>query len=133
MYQARLSRIKERLFDKEFVTKKEWWGGDKTILSCDEVKSLPLIIRKALAIEYTMSYMPAELRPDELIVGMRTQGSAGTGRVMPTYALPEEEEAAAKYSFSSQSAFGHYPARFQTIVEKGIVGICAEIDEALEK
>lgn len=133
MYQARLSRIKERLFDKEFVTKKEWWGGDKTILSCDEVKSLPLIIRKALAIEYTMSYMPAELRPDELIVGMRTQGSAGTGRVMPTYALPEEEEVAAKYSFSSHSAFGHYPARFQTIVEKGIVGICAEIDEALEK
>lgn len=131
MSSNRMKNIKQRLFDKEYVCKKEWWGYDKSIFSCEEVKEYPLVIRKALAIEYTMRYMPAEIKPDELIVGMRTQGSAGLGRVMPEYALPEEEDAAAKYSFSSQSIWGHSPAKFQTIVDKGIAGICMEIDEKI--
>ena len=99
----RQEKIKQRLFEKEYVTKKTWWGEDKTILICDEVASEPLVMRKALAIEFTMRNMPIGLKPDEWIVGMRTPGSAGLGRTMPTYALPEEEAAAAKYSSSFRS------------------------------
>lgn len=133
----RQEKIKQRLFEKEYVTKKTWWGEDKTILICDEVASEPLVMRKALAIEFTMRNMPIGLKPDEWIVGMRTPGSAGLGRTMPTYALPEEEAAAAEYSFSSQSIWGHHPAKFETILTQGIVGIrselCIRINEELSK
>ena len=31
----RQERIKQRLFDKEYLTKQEWWGDDETILTSD--------------------------------------------------------------------------------------------------
>ena len=33
---SRQERIKQRLFDKEYLTKQEWWGDDETILTSDE-------------------------------------------------------------------------------------------------
>ena len=44
---TRNEKIKERLFNNEYFTKKEWWGGDKTILTSEEIKREPLIVRKA--------------------------------------------------------------------------------------
>ncbi len=38
---GRIERIKDRLWNKEFVTKKEWWGMDETILVNEEIKRSP--------------------------------------------------------------------------------------------
>ena len=74
---SRQERIKQRLFDKEYLTKQEWWGDGETILTSDEVRDLPLIVRKALAIRHVAAHMPIELKPDELIVGVPTMASVG--------------------------------------------------------
>ncbi|MFR1716784.1 MAG: pyruvate formate lyase family protein, partial [Butyricicoccus sp.] len=65
----RIERIKSRLFQKDYYTKIEWWGENETILTSDEIRAEPLVVRKALAIEHLLRHMPAELKPDELIVG----------------------------------------------------------------
>ena len=48
---TRAEKIKKRLFEVEYVTKKEWWGMNETILTNDAIKKEPLVVRKALGIE----------------------------------------------------------------------------------
>ena len=86
----RVQLIHDRLFNKDFMERKEWWGKDETILTTEEMKNLPLIIRKAIATEYTLRYMPIHINPDELIVGSLIMASQGGGREFPQYAFPEE-------------------------------------------
>ena len=86
---TRAEKIKKRLFEVEYVTKKEWWGMNETILTNDAIKKEPLVVRKALGIEYVMRNMPAEIKPDELIVGIATMAATGLGYEFPYYSLPE--------------------------------------------
>lgn len=81
----RIEKLKKRLFESDFLTKKEWWGENETILNDPEVIKKPIIIRKALAINHVARNMPIELREDELIVGKPTMASIGFGRCFPTY------------------------------------------------
>ena len=60
MNMTRRERIKNRLFNKEYLTKQEWWGDNETILTSEEVKQQPLIVRKALAIKHVAENMPIE-------------------------------------------------------------------------
>lgn len=46
-FMNRRERIKDRLFNKEFLAKQEWWGDEETILVSEEIRQLPLIVRKA--------------------------------------------------------------------------------------
>ena len=85
----RIEKIKERLFNREYVTRKSWWGEGETILVNEEVKSEPLIVRKSLAVLHVARNMPIEVKDDELIVGVPTMASVGFGKCFPSYALPE--------------------------------------------
>lgn len=78
---TRIERIKKRLYETEYYTKKEWWGEDKTILTNDSVKEEPLVVRKAMAKELVLTQMPIEIKDDELIVGIVAMNSIGGGRV----------------------------------------------------
>ena len=111
-------KLKTRLYEKDFVTKKAWWGEGETILTNETIKAKPIIVRKALAIEHVMKNMPIELMEYELIVGNPTMSSIGFGKIFPEFALPEEEEEAKKYGFSSMSTFGHVPIRYDRVVEQ---------------
>ena len=95
MFNLRLrEKLKTRLYEKDFVTKKAWWGEGETILTNETIKAKPIIVRKALAIEHVMKNMPIELMEYELIVGNPTMSSIGFGKIFPEFALPEEEEEA---------------------------------------
>lgn len=128
---SRQERIKQRLFDKEYLTKQEWWGDDETILTSDEVRGLPLIVRKALAIRHVAAHMPIELKPDELIVGVPTMASVGFGKCFPEYALPDELEDAARWGFTPKSVFGHHLLNYETVVRKGCSGVRREVMERI--
>ena len=86
---GRIESLKNRLYDVEFHTKKEWWGQNETILTSEEIKQESIVIRKALGKEYVMRNMRIEIKPDELIVGIANMNSVGFGRVFPDYALPQ--------------------------------------------
>ncbi len=112
------------------MKKKEWWGEGETILADENIKKKPLIIRKALAIEHVAKHMPVAVRPDELIVGVPTMASVGFGRCFPTYALPQEEERAAKCGYTVKSVAGHHPANYEKLLRLGLRGVREEIKEA---
>ena len=119
----RIEKLKKRLFESDFLTKKEWWGENETILNDPEVIKKPIIIRKALAINHVARNMPIELREDELIVGKPTMASIGFGRCFPTYTLPEEDARAKEHGLSYRNVFGHHPPSYEKILSKGLVGV----------
>ncbi len=129
----RIEKIKERLYNKEFFTKKEWWGQNETILTNEEVKKESIVVRKALAIKHTFANMPAEIKPDELIVGIVNMGSIGFGREFPDYALPKEKQKAAESSFTTKSVWGHHPPQYDKVLAIGLSGIKKEINENIFK
>ena len=64
--EARLERIKQRLF-QEYYKKKDWWGDDLSIFDDDPgLVSRPLVVRKALAVQKVCREMPIEVKDDEL-------------------------------------------------------------------
>ena len=124
---TRIDRIKDRLFNKEFITKKSWWGMEETILTEDEIKKEPLVVRKALGIQHVMNHMPIEIKEDELIIGICTMASTGLGYEFPDYALPEEKEEALKSCYTYKSVWGHHPGDYEKVLRLGLRGIREEI------
>ncbi len=129
----RIEKIKKRLFEVEYYTKKEWWGENATILTNDEVKKESIMIRKALATAYVCDYMPIELKADELIVGIAAMASIGFGKVFPDYALEEEKAKAALSCFTTKAPWGHHPPDYGMMLERGIKGIKEDIYGQIEK
>lgn len=130
---TRSERIKARLFDEDFMKKKEWWGDGETILTREEIKKKPLIIRKSLAVKYVAEHMPISVRPDELIAGVPTMASVGFGRCFPVYALPEEEARAAKCGYTVKSVAGHHPANYEKLLRLGLKGVREEIKDTQQE
>lgn len=128
---ARLERIKKRLFEKDFLEPKQWWGDEEDILTSEEIIRQPLIVRKALAIRHVAEHMPIGLKDDELIVGQPTMASVGFGKCFPKYTLPEEDAEAARYGFTPKSVFGHHLLNYETVLKKGVSGVRADILEKL--
>ncbi|MDY3250964.1 MAG: pyruvate formate lyase family protein [Candidatus Choladocola sp.] len=129
----RIDKIKDRLFNKEFVTKKPWWGMNETILTNEEVKKEPLVVRKALGIQYVMRNMPVEIKEDELIIGICTMASTGLGYEFPDYALPEEKEEALKSCYTYKSVWGHHPGDYAKVLKLGLKGIREEIFKKIKE
>ncbi|MDY0041290.1 MAG: pyruvate formate lyase family protein [Desulforhabdus sp.] len=130
---TRFEKIKSRLFDKEYVTKKLWWGKGSTILTTDDVRREPLIVRKALAMEHVMRHMPIEIKPDELIVGISNMAMVGFGHVFPEYSLEEEKRSAAKQMYNELSVWGHHPVDYKTLLECGAKEFRARATEKLRQ
>ena len=132
MGKTRAELIKERLFTKDFYTKKEWWGMGETILDDEEVKKEPLIVRKALAVRYTLRNMPAAIRDYELVAGVPNNSSVGLGREMPKFTLPEEEEWAWNTHCMTPKQYGdNHPGDYGKLLRLGVKGIREEIYEKI--
>ena len=129
----RIERIKQRLFNDDFMSKKEWWGENTTILDNPEVVKKPLIVRKSLAVRYVAENMPIAVRDDELIVGIPTMASVGFGKCFPSYATEEEKELAQGSSYTEKSVFGHHPANYDKLLRLGLNGIRKEIFESINR
>ncbi|MBM3703122.1 MAG: pyruvate-formate lyase, partial [Actinobacteria bacterium] len=133
MLSPRLSKIKDRMFNYEMVTKKEWWGHDKTILDEPGILDESLVVRKAKAIEYVCKNLPVEIKPDELIVGNPNMAAVGFGYTFPQYANRHEKEAAAKKCLNESSVWGHTPVRYDKLLSLGLKGFRSEVIENLRQ
>ena len=131
--EARLERIKQRLFE-EYYQKKTWWGDDLSIFDDDPgLAAKPLVVRKALAVQKVCREMAIEVKDDELVVGICTMSSVGFGHTFPRYETDAEAEAAAKVSLNRKSVWGHHNPYYQKILEKGIGAIIQEARELKAK
>ena len=102
-------RVREglRLVESGRLSKKEKWGKDLSVLD-ESATSLPLVKRKALAIEKVLSEMPVSIRRHELLVGSSVQTLLLSMAALPEYATQEEVEIAAKRLTSPYSVYGHF-------------------------
>lgn len=122
----RIEKIKNRIF-KEFTEKKEWWGLNTTILTNKEIAAEPLVVRKAMATAFVLNNMPIFIRDDELVVGNQVMGAIELGRTFPRYATDEELAAAEAEGFNEESVWGHHPANYERLLEKGLCGYRSEV------
>lgn len=129
----RLKKIKKRLFNEEFITKKKWYFDGESILINEEIKKEPLVIRKAKAIEFVAENLPIYIKRDELIVGNPNQSSVGFGIVFPIYSTKEELKKAKHFSLDQNSVWGHHPPRWDEIINKGLAVIKEEINKAIQE
>lgn len=131
---ARLKNIKDRLFNEEYHTPKTWHFKDVNILEQNEdLKSEPLVVRKAIAMDYICTHLPAVIKRDELIVANPNMNSVGWGTIMPIYYTQEEGEKAKEHELNEASVWGHHPPHWDKIINTGIIGVKKEIHEAIER
>ena len=129
---GRIDRIKERMFNG-FKEKKEWWGSEHSILTNDRIKELPIVIRKAMAIDFKINNMPAYINPDELIVGIAAMGSSELGHAFPEYATQEEKEEAAQKGVGVHSVWAHLPINAEKLLKLGLHGYRERIFNKLKE
>ena len=133
-YLIRGEKIRDRLHNVDFHTKIEWWGKDETILTNEEVKKEPIVVRKALAIQHTLRNMPVKIKDHELIVGIPTMLSLALGKEFCEFALPEEVAEAKATSCVTVKQFGGiHPGNYEKLLQRGIKGLKADIYEAMDK
>lgn len=127
----RMEALKKRLFDLEFHNPGIWQFSDTNILdSMPGLLSEPMVVRKAFAQRYMGEHLIAEVKPDELIVGLPNQNSVGWGTVMPIYYTEEEGEEAKRHRLNEASVWGHHPPCWEKMIACGTNGLRAEIRSA---
>ncbi|MHB1004856.1 MAG: pyruvate formate lyase family protein [Chloroflexota bacterium] len=125
----RVARLYERLWNG-MLSKRQWWGGGLTVLDDPAVAAMPLIVRKAKAIEKVLREMPIRIAADELIVGEILMGGY-LGHLFPDYAHPAEKAAAARRRMSVYSIFGHSAPDYAKLLRVGFAGLRAEAEAKL--
>jgi formate C-acetyltransferase len=92
--------------------------------------TLPLVVRRARALERTLREMPIEISADELLVGKSAVDGVIYRTGLPEFAT-EEERARARGAGSSLGAgLSHKVPSYPDLLTKGLRGIVAEIDAA---
>ncbi|MBN2323584.1 MAG: pyruvate-formate lyase [Spirochaetes bacterium] len=129
----RLEKIKKRLFTEDFKDRGTWYFDGVTILTDDEIKKEPLVVRKALALEYIASNLPAYIKRDELIVGNPNLNSVACGIVLPLYATEKELEKARLHSLDQNSVWGHHPPKWNDIIKRGLSAFKEDVGRAFER
>lgn len=125
--QKGLALIKESRYHQ-----KTRWGEGLTVLDEETVK-LPLVKRKALAINKILSEMPIDIKDHELIVGSAIRGPSMVRAPLPEYATPEEIEDAIQKRTSPLSVYGHSSPYYPRYLELGCTGLQKMAQEKLEE
>ncbi|MDR1028202.1 MAG: hypothetical protein LBL63_02150, partial [Clostridiales Family XIII bacterium] len=130
--QSRIALMKKNVF-KQMDTRKEWMEGELTILDDPTIEKLPLVVRRAMAINLLLEKLPTEIRDHELVVGVTAMGSVALGAIIPEYATAKEKAAGAAAGFTELSTFGHHPINFDKFLKWGLSGYRTRIVEKLEE
>jgi formate C-acetyltransferase len=127
-------RVREglRLVEVGRLSRKDKWGEGLSVLN-DSTASLPLIKRKALAIEKVLTEMPISIRRHELVVGSAVQTLLLNMAFLPEYATQEEVQNAAKRLTSPDAMFGHFSPSYSHVLKLGFRGLLDLANRKLEE
>ena len=121
---ARREKLKTRLFEVEYHDPGVWhFQGVNILDEWPHIAGEPMVVRKGHAQRYIGEFLPVEIKPDELVVGIPNQNSVGWGSVIPVYYTREEGEQAARYELNECSVWGHHPPDWSMILKHGVVGV----------
>ena len=111
-------------------SKQPLWKERLDVLS-GETAELPLVKRKALAIDKQLYEMPVKIKDYELIVGHLFQCSLGTGVPFPNYCTTEELRAAEEKFTHPGGILGHHCPSYGRFLKHGIGGLRRMAEEKL--
>lgn len=140
---ALANRSAEWFSESDFEASQETVFEEAGISNEDDFFELPVIQRKAYAIDIMLRSMTDErvnkhthtyeIENGELIVGVMPMASNGLGKVFPNY-MSEDEKRAASYTNKTELAIlGHNTVNYERLLSKGIRGILQEADGKLKK
>ena len=129
----RVARIMESVHKNMAVPKKEF--SDFASVLNNESRTLPLIIRKAMAEKQKLELVPVDIWEDQIFAG--TFSFPKTHLIisakLPEYACEEELRAGEKNGFGIYSMYGHISPDFKRLLNLGITGIRDMIHTHLDK
>jgi formate C-acetyltransferase len=127
-------RVQEglRLVEAGRQSQKARWGANLSVLN-ESTSNLPLIKRKALAIEKVLSEMPLSFRSHELLVGSAVQTVLLNKAALPEYATQKELERAAEKLSSPKSVYGHASPNYAHFLKMGFNGLIDLAQSKLER
>ncbi len=120
---GRSERLHRRLM-QDMLTPREGWEPADDLMADPAFVALPLVVRKAHAVEYVLARMPIHIYDDELVAGNFV--AKKFKKAFPNYAKPEEAQAAAERDLSIQSVYGHAVPQYSRVLSKGLGGIIAD-------
>ena len=127
---ARVERLHSRLRDRMWRAQRIW-DGSKSVLDDPEAAQLPLAVRKATGFRQVLLEMPIAIEEDELIVGNSLEDGVIVRAMMPTYLTEAEQAQAAAEGKSSGYGLAHKTPHYGDLLDKGLLGIIAEIEAKL--
>jgi formate C-acetyltransferase len=116
------------LIEEGRFRKKPAWGEGLTILN-DVTAKLPIVKRKALAIQKILSEIPVQIKEHELVVGSVVTNKREAN--IPEYATLAEKEVAARKLTSPLSVWGHSCPYYPKYLKLGIGGLRKIAEEKL--
>ena len=120
------------LLQKRMTRKQKTWGGGLSIFDYPSLAQLPLLLRRAWAVEKTLLNMPITIEKHDLIVGNTAKRGVIFRPLFPLIYTDQEKAEIEKVKGQAFSpSVGHKTPYYKGILEKGISGIIAEINDKI--
>jgi len=126
---ARIERL-YALIRERMTWKQKIWGDNLTVLDPASEK-LPLVLRRAKALERTLLEMPITIEGDDFIVGNSTKDGTIVRTQLPGYTTEEERINAEKEGRKIDVGLSHKTPYYPEVLGKGLSGIISEIDDKI--
>jgi len=124
-------RVEElyNLLQKRMTRKQKTWGDGLSIFDYPSLAQLPLLLRRAWAVEKTLLNMPISIEKHDLIVGITAKGGVIVRPLSPLYYTDQERAKVEELEGEAATlSIGHKTPYYEDVLEKGISSIIAKID-----
>lgn len=119
------------VLQERMTRKQKTWGDNLTILDGPATSQLPLVLRRARAVERTLLEMPIAIEEDDLIVGNAVEDGIIVRTRLPRYTTDDERARARKEGNRIEVGLSHKTPYYYDVMEKGLSGIMADIDRKI--
>ena len=117
---------------QERMTRKQVkWGDGLTVLGDPAAVKLPLVIRRAKAVERALLEIPITIEEYDLIVGNTVKDGSIVRTQMPRYTTEEERAIAKEEDAMVEVGLAHKTPYYPDILEKGLSGIMKRIEDKI--
>ena len=124
---GRVERLHARVRDRMLRVQKGW-GQDLSVLDDPEVARMPLVLRRAKAVEKTLLEMPIAIEDDDIVVGATINEGGVVRTQLPRYSTDRERDEAQKNDSKVEVGLAHKTPNYPDLMERGFSGIITEGD-----
>ena len=118
--------VKDRM-----IRMQKGWGQDLSVLDDPEIARMPLVLRRARAVEKTLLEMPITIEDEDIVVGATIDEGVVVRTQLPRYSTDQERDEAQKNDGKVEVGLAHKTPNYPDLMERGFSGIIADIERKL--